>query len=82
MNEALLQLVLGMWPLLVVLWVRAVLRGLLASPEPPRPTRVRIGLTEWAKPSTTRHDMPDGSEVFLPRGGGALGQHTLKRGRP
>lgn len=77
MNEALLQLVLGMWPLLVVLWVRAVLRGLLASPEPPRPTRVRIGLTEW-----DRHDMDDGSEVFLPRGGGALGQHTLKRGRP
>lgn len=75
MNEALLQLVLALWPLGIVLWVRAVLHGLLASPAPPRPTRVRIGITEW-----DRHAMPDGSEVFLPRGGGALGQHTLKRG--
>lgn len=77
MNEALLQLVLWLWPLGIVLWVRAVLRGLLASPEALRPVRVRMGLTEW-----DRHDMPDGSEVFLPRGGGTLGQHTLKRGKP
>lgn len=65
-------------PILGVVW--DVLRGLprtafgrrsgaspdaAASPSPHPARRVRIGLTEW-----DLHAMPDGSEVFLPRGGG------------
>lgn len=76
MSSELLQIAIGMWPFAIVLAIRAVLRGLLASPAATRPTRVRIGITEW-----DRHDMQDGSEVFLQRGGGTLGQHELKRGR-
>lgn len=44
------------------------------SPAQPPARRVRIGLTEWEC-----HDMPDGSEVMLPRGGGSLGGHDFKR---